>query len=99
VALLIGFVALAERVGLEIILGAFLATLLVVRALPTFLYRPVIGTRGAAAAGLLQATSLPFIVTATAIGVSIDAISPVTGGPARPDIFRRRSEHFRQDSG
>jgi Kef-type K+ transport system membrane component KefB len=140
VALLVGFVALAERVGLEAILGAFLAgavlnlvdrdtmshprfrvkldaigygfvipvffvasgialdlrgvfssasgilripvflvALLVVRGLPAFLYRPETGTRGAAAAGLLQATSLPFIVTATAIGVSIGAISAVTG--------------------
>jgi Kef-type K+ transport system membrane component KefB len=140
VALLIGFVALAERVGLETILGAFLAgavlnlidrdtmshpqfrvkleavgygfvipvffvasgialdlkgvfssasgivripaflvALLIVRAVPALLYRPVIGTRRAAAAGLLQATSLPFIVTATAIGMSIGAISAVTG--------------------
>jgi Kef-type K+ transport system membrane component KefB len=140
VALLVGFVALAERVGLEAILGAFLAgavlnlvdrdtmshprfrvkldaigygfvipvffvssgialdlrgvfssasgivripvflvALLIVRAVPAFFYRPETGTRGAAAAGLLQATSLPFIVTATAIGVSIGAVSAVTG--------------------
>jgi Kef-type K+ transport system membrane component KefB len=140
VALLIGFVALAEQVGLEAILGAFLAgmvlnlvdrdtmshprfrvkldaigygfvipvffvasgialdlrgvfsspsgivripvfllALLIVRAVPAFLYRPVTGTRGALAAGLLQATSLPFIVAATVIGVSIGAISAVTG--------------------
>jgi Kef-type K+ transport system membrane component KefB len=140
VALLVGFVALAERVGLETILGAFLAgavlnlvdrdtmshprfrakldavgygfvipfffvasgimldlrgvfsttsgvvripvfliALLVVRAVPAVLYRPATGTRGAAAAGLLQATTLPFLVTATAIGVSIGALSAVTG--------------------
>jgi Kef-type K+ transport system membrane component KefB len=140
VALLVGFVALAERVGLETILGAFLAgavlnlvdrdtmshprfrakldavgygfvipfffvasgimldlrgvfsstsgvvripvfliALLVVRAVPAILYRPATGTRGAAAAGLLQATTLPFLVTATAIGVSIGALSAVTG--------------------
>jgi Kef-type K+ transport system membrane component KefB len=140
VALLVGFVAFAERVGLEAILGAFLAgavlnlvdrdamshprfrakldaigygfvipvffvasgialdlrgvfsstsgivripvfvvALLVVRAVPALLYRPAIGTRGAAAAGLLQATSLPFIVTATAIGMSIGAVNAVTG--------------------
>ncbi|HYU05320.1 MAG TPA: hypothetical protein VEL02_15875, partial [Jatrophihabitantaceae bacterium] len=29
--------------------------------------------------GLLQATSLPFIVTATQIGVQLGRISPVTG--------------------
>jgi Kef-type K+ transport system membrane component KefB len=140
VALLIGFVALAERVGLETILGAFLAgavlnfvdrdtmshprfrlkldavgygfvipvffvasgimldlrgvfssasgivripvfllALLIVRGVPALMFRREIGLRGSAAAGLLQATSLPFIVTATTIGVSIGAISAVTG--------------------
>ena len=34
--------------------------------------------RGAAAAGLLQATSLPVIVTAASIGLAIHAIAPVT---------------------
>jgi hypothetical protein len=29
-------------------------------------------------AALLQATSLPFIVTATEIGVAVDAVAPVT---------------------
>jgi hypothetical protein len=33
----------------------------------------------AAVAGLLQATSLPFIVTATQIGVAIGTIRPATG--------------------
>jgi Kef-type K+ transport system membrane component KefB len=140
VALLIAFVALASRVGLEVILGAFLAgavlnlvdrdsmshphfrmkldavgygfvipvffvssgialdlkgvfssasgviripvflvALLVVRGIPAFLRRRELGTRSAVAVGLLQATSLPFIVTATTIGVSIHAISAVTG--------------------
>jgi Kef-type K+ transport system membrane component KefB len=139
VALLVGFVALAERVGLEVILGAFIAgavlnlvdrdtmshplfrvkldaigygflipvffvssgirfdldaltaspaalarvplfllALLVVRGLPAALYASVIGERRAVVAGLLQATSLPFIVSATTIGVAIDAINPVT---------------------
>ena len=34
--------------------------------------------RGAAAAGLLQATSLPFIVAATQIGVVIGAVTAAT---------------------
>jgi len=42
-------------------LPLFLAALLVVRGLPAILYRGLIGTRRSAAAGLLQATSLPFI--------------------------------------
>jgi Kef-type K+ transport system membrane component KefB len=49
----------------------FLAALLVVRGLPALVYRPLIGTRRAIVAGLLQATSLPFIVAATTIGVQL----------------------------
>ena len=140
VALLIGFVALAANVGLETILGAFLAgavlglvdrdtathphfrlkleavgygflipvffvssglrfdldaltqdpsalarvplflaALFVVRFLPALLYRRPLGSTAARIAGLLQATSLPFIVTAAQIGVDIDVITPVTG--------------------
>jgi Kef-type K+ transport system membrane component KefB len=139
VALLIGFVALAAKVGLQIILGAFLAgvvlnlvdrdtashpvfrskldalgygflisvffvssgaefdlgaltrspsavariplfllALLIVRGAPAALYARTVGRRGAVAAGLLQATSLPVIVTAASIGVAIHAIAPVT---------------------
>lgn len=140
VLLLVGFVALAERLGLETILGAFIAgallslvdkdtsthphfrlkleaigygfvvpvffvasglrfdlgalvgspsafarvplfllALLVVRGAPAVLYRRTVGTRGAVAAGLLQATSLPFIVTATEIGLLLHLITPVNG--------------------
>jgi Kef-type K+ transport system membrane component KefB len=139
VALLIGFVALAASVGLETILGAFVAgallgvvdrdtsthphfrtkldaigfgflipvffvtsglrydlealtnnpsalvrvpllllALLLARGVPALLYRAWLGRDGTVAAGLLQATSLPFIVTASEIGVAIGAIRPVT---------------------
>jgi Kef-type K+ transport system membrane component KefB len=139
VALLIGFVALAAKVGLETILGAFIAgavlnavdrdtmshpqfrakldavgygflipvffvtsglqfdlkaltgspsalvrvplfllALLIVRGVPAVLYVRTVGRRGAVLAGFLQATSLPFIVTATTIGVAIHAVRPVT---------------------
>jgi Kef-type K+ transport system membrane component KefB len=139
VALLIGFVALAAKIGLQTILGAFLArvvlnlvdrdtashpvfrskldalgygflipvffvssgvefdlgaltrspsavariplflfALLIVRGTPAALYTHTVGRRGAVAAGLLQATSLPVIVTAASIGVAIHAIAPVT---------------------
>jgi len=60
-------------------LPLFLAALLLVRGVPALLYRPVLGRRGATVAALLQATSLPFIVTAAEIGVSVGAIEPVTG--------------------
>jgi Kef-type K+ transport system membrane component KefB len=56
----------------------FLAALLIVRAVPAALYASAVGRRAAAAAGLLQATSLPFIVTATQIGLLLDKITPVT---------------------
>jgi Kef-type K+ transport system membrane component KefB len=140
VALLIGFVALAERFGLETILGAFLAgtvvslldrdsashphfrikleaigygflvpvffvasgvqldlqgllaepsallrvpvfllALLLVRGLPALLYLSDLGRHAAIAAGLLQATSLPFLVTAATIGMQVGTISSVTG--------------------
>src|SRR5215213_4380574 len=139
IVLLIGFVALAEHLGLETILGAFLAgailnlvdkdtathpnfrlkleaigygfvvpvffissglrfdldallrspsaffkvplfliALLLVRGVPAALYAPEVGRRGAVAAGLLQATSLPFLVTVTQIGVALDEIRPDT---------------------
>jgi hypothetical protein len=52
-------------------LPIFLVALLAVRGLPAVLYRPAIGDRRAVVAGLLQATSLPFIVAATAIGVDL----------------------------
>lgn len=139
--LLVAFVALAERLGLEVILGAFLAgallslvdrdremthpafrakleavgfgvfipvffvtsgiafdldalfaststavrvplflaALLVVRALPALLYRPVLGSRDTAVAGLLQATSLPFIVAASMIGIELELLDEAGG--------------------
>ncbi|MGY1593693.1 cation:proton antiporter [Geodermatophilus sp. SYSU D00708] len=139
VLLLVAFVALAERLGLETILGAFLAgalvglvdrdsathprfrakldaigygfvipvffvasgvrldlrglledptallqvpvfllALLVVRGLPAVLYRRSLGSAGSLAAGLLQATSLPFLVTAAQIGLESGRLSATT---------------------
>jgi Kef-type K+ transport system membrane component KefB len=139
VLLLVGFVALAARLGLETILGAFLAgavvgmvdrdtsthprfrtkleamgygflipvffvssglhldlagllddpsalarvpvlavALLVVRGVPALLLARQYAPRSVMAAGLLQATSLPFLVTAGQIGVATGTISEVT---------------------
>lgn len=139
VTLLVGFVTLAERFGLESILGAFMAgavvglvakdsashpnfrvkleaigygflipvffvtsglrldlsglmdnpsalarvpvlavALLAVRGLPALLLVRRFDRRSVLAAGLLQATSLPFIVTATQIGVLAGLMSAVT---------------------
>src|SRR5829696_8308472 len=57
----------------------FLLALLLARGLPAALYRPAVGDRGSLAAGLLQATSLPFIVAATGIGMELGILSPATG--------------------
>src|SRR5215468_6137163 len=57
----------------------FLLALLVVRGLPALIGLRANGTPGKLALGLLQATSLPFIVTATQIGVTLGKITPVTG--------------------
>jgi Kef-type K+ transport system membrane component KefB len=135
--LLIGFVALADRFGLELILGAFiagaivslvdrdremthplfrrkleaigfgvfipiffvtsgvkydldaltssgstiarvpifLAALLIARGLPALLYSRLIPRRQVLIAGLMQGTSLPFIVAGTAIGQELGLIS------------------------
>src|SRR6266700_262183 len=120
VLLLVAFTVLAERFGLESILGAFLAGAIVGLVdrdssshpsfrikldaigygflIPVFfvssgirldltglLHSPSAllglranGTRPTLALGLLQATSLPFIVTATQIGVALGKLSPVT---------------------
>ena len=46
----------------------FLLALLVVRGVPAVLYVRAVGRRRAAAGGLLQATTLTFVIVATAIG-------------------------------
>jgi Kef-type K+ transport system membrane component KefB len=57
----------------------FLCALLLARGVPALLYRPTIGARKTAVAALLQATSLPFIVAATQIGMELGTISAATG--------------------
>jgi Kef-type K+ transport system membrane component KefB len=56
----------------------FLLALLIVRGVPALLNLRTQGRRATIAVGLLQATSLPFIVTATQIGVELGRITPVT---------------------
>ena len=57
----------------------FVALLLAARALPALLYRPLLDARRVAAAGLLQATSLGFIVVAGQIGMDLGLITKGTG--------------------
>ena len=56
----------------------FLLAMLLVRGLPAWLYAPIVGRTHAAAAGLMQATSLTFIVVATDIGVETNHQRPST---------------------
>jgi Kef-type K+ transport systems, membrane components len=56
----------------------FLVALLLVRGLPALVYSGSIDRRRIVVSGVLQATSLPFIVAATAIGLEIGAISAST---------------------
>ena len=57
----------------------FLVALLLVRGVPALLYRPLVGSRRAIVAGLLQATSLSFIVAASQIGMELGLITKATG--------------------
>lgn len=63
--------------GALVRMPVFLAALLLVRGVPALLYRRQISGRQTVAAGLLQSTSLPFLVTASMIGTDIGLISPV----------------------
>lgn len=53
----------------------FLGALLLARGLPALLYRPLVGSRRVLPAALLQATSLPFIVATTTIGLELHALT------------------------
>jgi Kef-type K+ transport system membrane component KefB len=54
----------------------FLAALLVARGLPALVYRPLTNRRQLIAAGLLQATSISFLVVAGQIGVQLHLLRP-----------------------
>jgi Kef-type K+ transport system membrane component KefB len=54
----------------------FLSALFVVRGLPALLYRKTLDARRTAVAAILQATSLPFIVAASTIGVELQLVDP-----------------------
>jgi len=57
----------------------FLGALLLARGLPAILYRSTVGARRTVVAALLQATSLPFIVAATQIGMQLGKLSEANG--------------------
>jgi Kef-type K+ transport system membrane component KefB len=53
----------------------YLALLLLVRGVPALLYRSTLSARETVAAALLQASSLPFLVAVTQIGLALGAIT------------------------
>jgi Kef-type K+ transport system membrane component KefB len=70
--------ALFSSVSSFIRLPLFVLAVLIVRGLPALIYRSRFATRRTAAAGLLQATSLSFIVVATQIGLMLHIMYPAT---------------------
>lgn len=66
--------ALVGSVSAVVMVPIFLAALVLVRGLPALLYRQDIGGARTRVAALLQATSLPFIVAATQIGLALGLI-------------------------
>jgi Kef-type K+ transport system membrane component KefB len=53
----------------------FLLAIYLARGLPAFVYVRLLGRSRSAIAGVLQSTSLPFIVAATQIGLQLDVVS------------------------
>ena len=81
------FVVSGVRLDLEALFSSFetmvlvpltVIALLLIRGVPVALYRRFLSRREMLAAGLLQATSLSFIVPATQIGVELGKISTAT---------------------
>ena len=62
-----------------VLVPLFLAAILVVRGLPALVYRSALGRLEPGVAGLLQATTLPFIFAAVMIGIDLGALDEATG--------------------
>jgi Kef-type K+ transport system membrane component KefB len=71
--------ALLASTSNVIMVPIFLAALVAARGLPALIYRRLLDGRRTAIAGLMQATSLPFIVAATAIGEELGLVSAAEG--------------------
>src|SRR5919202_6386605 len=71
--------ALFDKPSTLALVPLFVGLLLTARAAPALLYRSLLDGRRVAAAGLLQATSLGFIVVASQIGMELGLITKGTG--------------------
>ena len=56
----------------------FLLAIYLARGLPACVYVPLLGRRRSAIAGILQSTSLTFVVAATQIGLGLGVVSPAS---------------------
>jgi Kef-type K+ transport system membrane component KefB len=71
--------ALLSSASNVLMVPIFLAALVAARGLPALIYRRLLDGRHMAIAGLMQATSLPFIVAAVAIGEDLDLVTAAEG--------------------
>jgi Kef-type K+ transport system membrane component KefB len=71
--------ALTSSASNVLMVPIFLAALVAARGLPALVYRKLLDARQTMIAGLMQATSLPFIVAAVAIGEDLDLIDAAEG--------------------
>ena len=71
--------ALTSSASNVLMVPIFLAALMAARGLPALLYRRVLDARHTLIAGLMQATSLPFIVAAVAIGEELNLVDAAEG--------------------
>lgn len=71
--------ALIHSPGHLLLVPLFLLAILVTRGVPAFLYRKYFSTRRVIAAGLLQATSLTFVVVAARLGLELDVFDEAAG--------------------
>ena len=69
---------LLDHPGALVLVPLFLLALLVVRGVPAYLYVRAVGRRRAAAGGLLQATTLTFVIVAGGIGLEDGKLTPAT---------------------
>ena len=71
--------ALVDSPGHLVLIPLFLVSLLVVRGVPALLYRKYFSTRRVMASGLLQATSLTFVVVAARLGLELKVFDEAAG--------------------
>jgi Kef-type K+ transport system membrane component KefB len=71
--------ALINSPGHLVLIPLFLLALLVVRGVPALLYRKYFTTRRVLASGLLQATSLTFVVVAARLGLELKVFDEASG--------------------